>query len=106
MLLDAERPQIDRLEFARGALSALSFVSPDTAREVHVNKLHDQFDRAAIAHVLAEALGTLQFLREAEPLDGGYWIPAPTRAVPLDEELSLLIGIQPTDELRRHFAST
>lgn len=68
-------PVIDPLEFARGTLSSLSFVATDTARETHIARLHDQFDRAGVAASMADALGTLQFLREAEPLDGGYWIP-------------------------------
>jgi hypothetical protein len=43
--------------------------------------------------------------REAEPLDGGYWIPAPVCKVDLDGESCLLAGVHPTAELRRHFGS-
>lgn len=98
-------PVIDSLEFARGALCSMSFVSTDTSREIHVARLHDQFDRAGIAPSMTDALGTLQFLREAEPLDGGYWIPATTRVVDLDGKHCLLVSIHPTTELRRHFSS-
>lgn len=99
-------PVIDHLEFARGALCSMSFVSANTSREVHVTGLHDQFDRAGIAPSMTDALGTLQFLREAEPLDGGFWTPATTRVVDLDGKHCLLVGIHPTVELRRHFGST
>lgn len=98
-------PVIDPLEFARGTLCSLSFVATDTARETHVTRLQDRFDRAGIAASMADTLGTLQFLREAEPLDGGYWIPAPTRVVVLGGKPCLLVGVHPTAELRRHFGS-
>ncbi len=97
-------PVLEPLEFARGALCAASFVATDAARETHVTRLHNQFERAGLAASMADALGTMQFLREAEPLDGGYWIPAPVRAVELDDKCCLLVGPQPTSELQRHFA--
>ena len=104
-LKQSAAPVIDPLEFARGTLCSLSFVATDTARETHVTRLQDQFERAGVAASMADALGTLQFLREAEPLDGGYWTPAPTRAVDLDGKRCLLVGVHPTAELRRHFGS-
>lgn len=105
LLKEPAAPVIDPLEFARGTLCALSFVATDTARETHVTRLQDQFERAGVAASMEAALGTLHFLREAEPLDGGYWIPAPTRKVDLDGEHCLLVGVHPTIELRRHFGS-
>ena len=105
LLNEPAAPVIDPLEFARGTLCSLSFVATDMAREVHVTKLHDHFDRAGVAASMPEALGTLQFLREAEPLGGGYWIPAPTRVVDLGGKPCLLVGVHPTAELRRHFGS-
>ena len=105
LLNEPASPAIDPLEFARGTLCSLSFVATDLARETHVTKLHDRFERAGVATSMADALGTLQFLREAEPLEGGYWMPAPTRVVSLGGKPCLLIGVHPTDELRRHFAS-
>ena len=98
-------PALDPLEFARAALCATSFAATDLARETHVMKLRDQFERAGIATLMEDSLSTLKFLREAEPLDSGYWIPAPTRVVELAHEHCLLIGPQPTAELQRHFAS-
>ncbi|MGJ7524834.1 hypothetical protein [Variovorax sp. GB1P17] len=98
-------PLIDPLEFARGTLCSMSFVATNTAREVHVTRLQDKFDRAGIAATMADALGTLKFLREAEPLDNGYWIPAPTRVVDLGGGHCLLVGVNPTAELRRYFSS-
>ncbi len=97
---------IDSVEYARAVLCSLSFVATDTSREVHVTRLHDQFDRAGIAPLLADALKTLKLIREAEELGGGYWIPPPIRAVDLDGKHCLLIGAHPTVELRRHFGST
>lgn len=96
---------IDILEYARGVLCSLSFAAPDTSREVHVARLHKQFDRAGIAPLLENALETLKFVREAEELGGGYWIPPPIRAVELGGKHCLLIGVHPTAELRRHFGS-
>lgn len=54
---------IDPLEYARGVLCSLSFVDTNTAREVHVGKLHDQFDRAGIAATMKAALESLMFIR-------------------------------------------
>lgn len=96
---------IDYLEYARGVLCFLSFVSTTASREVHVGRLHEQFDRAGIASSLADVLETLRLIREAEELGGGYWIPAPIRAVDLGGKHCLLIGVHPTEELRRHFGS-
>jgi hypothetical protein len=96
-------PKFDALELARGALAALSYVSPTVSRDVHVTRLRDKFDKAGIAESMHEALATMQFLREAEALDGGYWTPAPTRAVALTDQTCLLVGVPPTLELRRHF---
>lgn len=97
-------PVVDPLEFARGALCAASFVATDAARETHVATLHNLFERAGLAATMADALGTMHFLREAEPLGGGYWIPTPVRTVDLGSDRCLLVGPQPTSELQRHFA--
>lgn len=96
---------LDPLEFARGALCAASFAAPDAARETHVARLHNLFEQAGLAASMTDALKTMQFLREAEPLDGGYWIPAPVRTVELGADCCLLVGPHPTPELKRHFAS-
>jgi hypothetical protein len=98
-------PSLDRLEFARSALCATTFVATDAARETHVARLYPLFERAGLAASMEAALGTMQFLREAEPLGGGYWITAPLRVVELDPECHLLVGPQPTSELQRHFTS-
>lgn len=97
-------PALDPLEFARGALCAATFMAADAARETHVAKLHSLFERAGLAPSMEVALGTMQFLREAEPLGGGYWTAAPVRAVELAPDCYLLVGPQPTSELQRHFA--
>ncbi len=97
-------PALDPLEFARGALCAATFTAADAARETHVAKLHSLFERAGLAPSMEVALGTMQFLREAEPLGGGYWTAAPVRAVELAPDCHLLVGPQPTSELQRHFA--
>ena len=97
-------PVLDPLEFARGALCAATFVATDAARETHVARLQNLFERAGLAASMADALGTMQFLREAEPLGGGYWVPAPVRVVELGPNCCLFVGPQPTSELQRHFA--
>lgn len=97
-------PALDPLEFARGALCAATFVAVDVARETHVAKLHALFERAGLAPSMEDALGTMQFLREAEPLGSGYWTAAPVRVVELGLDCQLLVGPQPTSELRRHFS--
>lgn len=96
-------PVLDSLEFARGALCVASYEAIDVSREVHITRLLRHFDRAGISST--DALKTLRFMREAESLDGGYWTPTPTRSVRLGDRLCLVIGIQTTDELRRHFPS-
>lgn len=96
-------PALDRLEFARSALCATTFVAMDAARETHVARLYPLFERAGLAASMDAALGTMQFLREAESLGGGYWITAPVRIVELVPECHLLVGPQPTSELQRHF---
>jgi len=96
-------PALDPLEFARGALCAATFLAADAARETHVAKLHSLFERAGLALSMEVALGTMQFLREAEPLGGGYWTAAPVRAIELGPDCYLLVGPQPTSELQRHF---
>ncbi|MET3479339.1 hypothetical protein ABIC38_005631 [Variovorax sp. 1126] len=97
-------PPLDPLEFARGALCAATFVDAGAARETHVAKLHSLFERAGLAPSMEAALGTMHFLREAEPLGGGYWAAAPVRTVEFAPDCQLLVGPQPTSELQRHFA--
>lgn len=95
---------LDPLEFARGALCAATFVTPNAACETHVAKLHGYFERAGLAPSMEVALRTMQLLREAEPLGRGYWTAAPVRVVELSPDYHLLVGPQPTSELQRHFA--
>jgi hypothetical protein len=54
---------------------------------------------------LDRALDTVELLQEAVRLPHGYWVPAPIRAIDLQDGLSLLIAPHPTPELRRHFPS-
>ena len=96
-------PFLDPVELARGALASLSFVSSRSARDVHVTQLVAKFKSAGMSHMLESALLTLGLIGEAEKLEGGYWIPCPTRLVPLDDTLSMLVGITPTEELQHHF---
>lgn len=97
-------PGLDPLEFARGALCATTFEATNAAHETHVAKLHSLFERAGLASAMDVALGTMQFLREAEPLGSGYWTAAPVRVVELGLDCYLLVGPEPTSELQRHFA--
>jgi hypothetical protein len=93
----------DPLEFARGALCALSFTTSQHARETHIKKLRNQFEQAGLT--MRNELKTLQLLREAEELAQGYWILTPVRVVELNDKYFLLVAPQPTAELKRHFPS-
>lgn len=94
---------LDPLEVARSALSAASYQAQDESQEVHIGRLLGHFNRVGLD--ASETLRMLRFLREAESLGAGYWIPAPTRAVRLTDGICLIISIHPTDELQRHFPS-
>jgi len=93
---------IDAIEYGRGQLAALTYVSGTSAREVHVLRLRSSFNRARIAHKLRYSLSVLELMREVQELEGGYWFPTPLRVVPINEQ-ALLIAPVPTRELQRHF---
>ncbi len=95
-------PSIDPLEYCRGQLAALSYVSTTAAREIHILRLRNSFERAGIGPQLKYSLWALNLMREAQELGGGYWFPTPLRVVPLDEQ-GILVGAIPTHELGRHF---
>lgn len=94
---------IDPLELARGALSCLSYDPDAHPREVHVGALNHLFDPAQCEIPLENCLATISILREAENIGFGYWMPAPTRIVPLWNGLRLVLSAAPTTELQRHF---
>lgn len=93
----------DPIEYCRGQISALSFVTKTMARDVHILSIRKAFERAGKTQSLRYALAILDLMREIQDLGHGYWYPTPLRYVPLDD-LALLIGISPTRELQRHFA--
>lgn len=93
----------DAVEYARGQLSAMAYLSATATREVHILRLRNSFDRAGIVHKLRYSLWVLDLMREAQELRGGYWFPTPLRAVPLDGK-AILVGSAPTRELQRHFS--
>jgi hypothetical protein len=95
-------PSIDPLEYGRGQLAALSYVSPTSAREVHILRFRNSFERAGIGPQLKYSLWALNLMRETQELGGGYWFPTPLRVVPLEEQ-GILVGAIPTRELERHF---
>jgi hypothetical protein len=95
---------LDVIEYGRGQFAALTYLTPTTAREVHILRLRSFFDRAGIAHKLRYALNVLNLMREVQELRNGYWFPTPLRAIPIEEQ-AILVGIVPTHELRRHFPS-
>jgi len=95
-------PECDAIEYCRGQLAALSYVSATAAREVHVLRLRNTFERARIAHKLRYALNVISLMREAQELGGGYWFPTPLRVVPVDGK-TILVGPATTKELKRHF---
>jgi hypothetical protein len=46
---------IDAIEYGRGQLAALTYLTATTAREVHILRLRSSFDRAGIADKLRYA---------------------------------------------------
>jgi len=95
---------IDAIEYCRGQLSAMAFVSPSTAREVNSKRINIAFERAGIAHKLRYALWVLDFMREVQKLGDGYWFPTPLRIVPIEDQI-IVVGPTSTSELQRHFPS-
>lgn len=95
--------QRDVVEYGRGQLAALAYVSSSRAREIHVLKLRNAFDRAGVGQSLRYVLNVLTLMREVQELKGGYWAPTPPRLVAL-EQSEILIAPIPTEELDRHFA--
>jgi len=93
----------DVLEYGRGQFAALAYVSSNSAREIHVLRLRNAFDRAGVGQSLRYVLNVLALMREVQELKGGYWAPTPPRLVPLAQS-AILIAPIPTDELKRHFA--
>lgn len=93
----------DAIEYGRGQLAALAYLSATAAREVHVLRLRNSFERAGMVHKLRYSLGVLNLMREAQELGGGYWFPTPLRIVPIDGQ-AILVGPVPTHELQRHFS--
>jgi hypothetical protein len=94
----------DAIEYCRGQLSAMAYVSPSTAREVNSKRLRIAFERAGIAHKLRFALWVLDFMREVQKLGDGYWFPTPLRIVPIEGQ-AIIVGVAGTSELQRHFPS-
>ena len=92
----------DIIEFGRGVLAALTYVSNDQAREVHILRLRNALHKAGLAHSLRYVLNVLTLMRELQELKGGYWFPTPVRLVPLDRT-ALVIAPIATAELGRHF---
>lgn len=93
---------IDAIEYGRGQLAALSCHSTNSAREVHVLRLRNAFERAGIATKHRYALMVMNLMREAHELARGFWFPTPLRVVPIDAQ-AILVGVVPTKELQRHF---
>lgn len=84
-------------------MASLSYVSSESACEVHVLRLRTLFERAGLASSLRYALSVLKSMREIEELADGYWFPTPTRYVPLGNT-TLVVALPDTRELSRHFA--
>ncbi len=103
-LLGGQSPltAIDPVEYCRGQVAALSYLSAESSREVHILAIRKAFERASRTTDLRYALTILSLLREVQELGNGYWLPTPLRAVSLGEE-SMIIAASPTKELARHF---
>jgi len=93
---------INPIEYGRGHISALSFSSNTTAREVHILRIRNIFDRAGIINKLKYTLSVLSLMRELQNLGRGYWFPVPVRIVPIPKG-GILLGILSTNEFRTKF---
>jgi hypothetical protein len=71
------------MEVARAVVSALSYDSPDSAREFHVNAFRALFADYAEASRYRSALSAMKLLGEIEYLSNGFWLAAPVRLVAL-----------------------
>lgn len=99
-------PAFDPIEVARGTVASLSITAERTVHEIHISRIQEGLSRADLpSEAQRRALEDISALREAEHLGKGYWLPTPTRAVSLDNDISLLVSIAPTKELQRHFSS-
>lgn len=99
-------PKFDPVEVVRGTVASLSVTTERAVHEMHIGRIQRIFSRTGLpSQALKRALEDISALREAEYLGKGYWLPAPTRAVSLDDDTSLLVSIAPTTELQRHFSS-
>lgn len=97
--------ELDSIEYCRGQLSAMAYVSPSTAREVHIQKLQHSFERAGIIDKLLYSVRVLNLMREVQKLGNGYWFPTPMRIIPIDDEMGIIVGPASTGELQHHFGS-
>lgn len=94
--------QPDQVDYGRAVLSAITYASREKARDVHILRLRNAFDRAGFVNSLRYVLNVLTLMREVQELRGGYWFPTPVRFVRLGQT-ALIIAPTTTDELARHF---
>ncbi len=92
----------DVVEYGRSQIAALAHVSTNRAREIHILRLRNSFERADIVTRLLYAMRVLSLMREVQELKGGYWVATPARLVPIERD-AILIAPVPTNELVRHF---
>jgi len=100
--LNSSVTQIDAIEYFRGQLAAMAYVSSSDGHEVHILRIRNAFERAGILHKFRYSLNILNLLREVQTLSGGYFFPTPLRYVPLGGQ-AIIVGPTPTRELQRHF---
>jgi hypothetical protein len=94
---------IDPIEYLRGQLAAMAYVSSTSAREVHILRLRNAFEQAGFVYKLRYSLSVLNIMREVQKLSDGYWFPTPLRIIPIGDEKGIIVGPASTQELQRHF---
>ena len=92
--------QNSALEILRAALCALSWVSTGQCAPVHFMRIRASCARLGLEASLMEVLAVLEMMREAQEIGGGYWVPTPTRTVPL-RGCRLIVSANSTRELER-----
>ncbi len=90
----SEQDRVALLEYSRGALYSLSNTNKRHGGEVHISRIRHVFDKLGSPGLSRVGMKLLNFLREAENLPGGYWIPTPFRVLEI-EGYPVFIGALP-----------
>jgi hypothetical protein len=89
-------------DFLRAALCSLSNRTAAEASPVHIHRLTWYISQFNPTIDTPSLLRSLHAIRESQPIPGGYWVPTPTRCVPISGH-TLLVSALPREELLRQW---